>query len=87
VKYFDWDDAKNAKLRANRGIGFEDIVFHIDRGDVLAILGHPNRVGDAEALTTGDSRSLEQYGACLRRTVQEIEDVLAFAAMRSIASR
>ncbi len=23
VKYFDWDDAKNAKLRAERGIGFE----------------------------------------------------------------
>jgi len=22
VKYFDWDDAKNAKLRAERGIGF-----------------------------------------------------------------
>jgi hypothetical protein len=24
VKYFDWDDAENAKLRAERGIGFED---------------------------------------------------------------
>jgi hypothetical protein len=33
VKYFDWDDAKNAKLRAERGIGFEDVVFHIERGD------------------------------------------------------
>ena len=42
VKYFDWDDAKNAKLRAERGIGFEDIVFHIERGDVLDILEHPN---------------------------------------------
>ena len=31
VKYFDWDGAKNAKLRAERGIGFEDIVFHIER--------------------------------------------------------
>ena len=31
VKYFDWDDAKNAKLRAERGFGFEDIVFHIER--------------------------------------------------------
>jgi hypothetical protein len=27
VKYFDWDDAKNAKLRTERGIGFEDVVF------------------------------------------------------------
>jgi uncharacterized DUF497 family protein len=24
VKYFDWDDAKNAKLRTERGIGFEE---------------------------------------------------------------
>jgi uncharacterized DUF497 family protein len=42
VKYFDWDDAKNAKLRTERGIGFEDVVFHIERGEVLAILQHPN---------------------------------------------
>ena len=42
MKYFDWDDAKNAKLRAERGIGFEDIVFHIARGDLLDILKHPN---------------------------------------------
>jgi hypothetical protein len=24
VKYFDWDDGRNAKLRTERGIGFED---------------------------------------------------------------
>jgi predicted DNA binding CopG/RHH family protein/uncharacterized DUF497 family protein len=42
VKHFAWDDAKNAKLRANRGIGFEDIVFYIERGDLLDILEHPN---------------------------------------------
>ena len=42
MKYFDWDDAKNAKLRVERGIGFEDIVFHIERGDLLDILEHPN---------------------------------------------
>jgi uncharacterized DUF497 family protein len=42
VKYFAWDDAKNAKLKAERGIGFEDIVFHIERGDLLDILEHPN---------------------------------------------
>ena len=42
MKYFVWDDAKNAKLRVDRGIGFEDIVFHIERGDLLDILEHPN---------------------------------------------
>ncbi len=42
MKYFAWDDAKNAKLRKERGIGFEDVVFHIERGDPLDILKHPN---------------------------------------------
>ena len=42
MKYFDWDDAKNAKLRTERGIGFEEIVFHIERGNLLDILEHPN---------------------------------------------
>ena len=42
VKYFAWDDAKNAKLRKERGLGFEDMVFHIERGDVFDILEHPN---------------------------------------------
>ena len=43
MKFFAWDNAKNAKLRADRGIGFEDIVFHIERGDLLDILEHPHR--------------------------------------------
>jgi hypothetical protein len=38
LKYFHWYAARNANLRAERGIGFEDIVFHIDRGDLLDIL-------------------------------------------------
>ena len=42
MKYFAWDDAKNGKLRAERGIGFEEIVFHIERGGLLDILEHPN---------------------------------------------
>jgi hypothetical protein len=37
AKYFAWDDAKNAKLRKERDIGFEEIVFHIERGDLLDI--------------------------------------------------
>ena len=47
VKYFAWDDAKNARLKAERGIGFEEIVFHIERGDLLDILEHPNPERDA----------------------------------------
>jgi len=43
VKYFAWEDAKNEKLKAERGIGFEEIVFLIERGDLLDVLEHPNQ--------------------------------------------
>ena len=43
VKYFTWDDAKNEKLKADRGIGFEEIVFLIGQGHMLDILEHPNQ--------------------------------------------
>ena len=43
MKYFAWDDAKNEKLKAERGIGFEEIVFLIERGDLLEIVEHPNQ--------------------------------------------
>ena len=43
MKYFAWDDAKNEKLKLERGIGFEEIVFHIERGDLLDVLEHPNQ--------------------------------------------
>ena len=43
VKRFAWDEAKNRKLKGERDIGFEDVVFHIVRGDILDILDHPNQ--------------------------------------------
>lgn len=43
VKYFTWEDAKNEKLKAERGIGFEEIVFLIEQGNLLDILKHPNQ--------------------------------------------
>jgi uncharacterized DUF497 family protein len=41
VKYFSWNPEKNELLRNERGIGFEEIVFHIERGDLLDVLEHP----------------------------------------------
>lgn len=41
MKYFSWDDAKNEKLKVARGVGFEEIVFLIERGELLDILEHP----------------------------------------------
>ena len=40
---FDWSDEKDSKLREERGVGFQDVVFHIQQGDVLAITAHPNQ--------------------------------------------
>lgn len=43
MKFFAWDAEKNDRLRAERGISFEEILFHIERGDLLDILENPNQ--------------------------------------------
>jgi len=43
VKYFTWDDEKNQKLKSERNISFEEVVFFIDRGQLLDIIEHPNQ--------------------------------------------
>jgi uncharacterized DUF497 family protein len=39
---FDWNDDKNEILEQTRGVSFEDVVFHIQNGDVLDIIKYPN---------------------------------------------
>ena len=41
VKHFDWSDIKNTHLKAERGIGFEDIQTAIEAGRTLADIEHP----------------------------------------------
>jgi uncharacterized DUF497 family protein len=43
MKYYKWNYQKNEKLKAERGIGFEQVVMHIERGDVLDVVDHPNQ--------------------------------------------
>ncbi len=43
MKLFEWNSGKNAQLKEERGISFEDIVFYIDRGDVLDVVPHPQQ--------------------------------------------
>ncbi len=43
MKYFDWRLSKNEQLKAERDVLFEDVVFAIDRGDLLDIIEHPNK--------------------------------------------
>ncbi len=42
MKYFSWSPEKNEQLIRERGISFEEIVFHIERGDILDLLEQPN---------------------------------------------
>ena len=43
VKYFAWNQEENDFLKKERGISFEEIVFHIEKGDVADLLEHPNQ--------------------------------------------
>ena len=43
MKYYAWNPKKNNQLKKERGISFEDVVFHIGAGDVADILEHPNQ--------------------------------------------
>jgi len=42
VSDFDWSDEKNEFLKSTRGISFEDVIFHIQNGDVLDVLKDPD---------------------------------------------
>ena len=43
MKPYDWSDEKNEWLKRERGITFEDIVFHLARGGLLDTIAHPNQ--------------------------------------------
>lgn len=43
MKTFAWDEGKNELLKHERSVSFEEVVFHINNGDLLARLDHPNR--------------------------------------------
>jgi uncharacterized DUF497 family protein len=43
MKYYNWDEEKNKKLISERSISFEEVVFFIEKGNLLDILEHPNK--------------------------------------------
>jgi len=43
MKHFNWNNEKNEKLRAERGVSFEEAVLAIEQGQLLDILEHPNK--------------------------------------------
>ena len=42
MKYFDWDEEKNKRLKKERKISFESVVIAISEENVLDIVDHPN---------------------------------------------
>lgn len=42
MKHFNWDQNKNTLLKETRNISFEDVIFHIQRGEILDITGSHN---------------------------------------------
>lgn len=43
MKYFDWNDLKNAKLKAEREVCFEDVLRIIEENKVLSNEQHHNK--------------------------------------------
>ncbi|RPI92180.1 MAG: toxin [Chloroflexi bacterium] len=43
MKYFSWNEEKNALLKEERQVSFEDVVFYIEQGFLLDVLEKPNR--------------------------------------------
>ncbi len=42
MKPFRWNHGKNAELKTERGISFEEIVLAMEAGGILDIVRHPN---------------------------------------------
>lgn len=44
MKTFTWNEEKNRLLKEERGVSFEEVVFHLGAGDALDVFDHPNQV-------------------------------------------
>jgi uncharacterized DUF497 family protein len=43
MKYYTWNNDKNEKLKKERGISFEDVIYYIENKELCAILEHKNQ--------------------------------------------
>ena len=43
MDHYQWNPEKNEQLKAERGLSFEQMVMHIEGGDLLAVSEHPNQ--------------------------------------------
>ena len=43
MTYYKWNYEKNERLKAERGLSFEQVILHIERGDLIDVIEHPNQ--------------------------------------------
>lgn len=43
MRYYAWNPEKNEQLKRERGVSFEEVVFHIESGDEVDVFEHPNQ--------------------------------------------
>jgi uncharacterized DUF497 family protein len=43
MKTINWDTDKSLALKESRGVCFEDVVFHMEKGDILDDYEHPDQ--------------------------------------------
>lgn len=43
MKYLTWDEQKNAKLKFERNVSFDDVQIAVEEGRVFDVIKHPNK--------------------------------------------
>ncbi len=43
MHHYQWSVEKNAQLKAERGLSFDQVVMRIESGDLLDVYDHPNQ--------------------------------------------
>jgi uncharacterized DUF497 family protein len=43
MRFYSWNNDKNEKLKKERHISFEDVIYYIENGKLHAILKHKNQ--------------------------------------------
>ncbi len=43
MTYYKWNHDKNEGLKEERGLSFEQVILHIERGDLIDVIEHPNQ--------------------------------------------
>lgn len=43
MKYHIWNNEKNERLKRERGVSFEDVLYYIEHGSLISIVRHPNK--------------------------------------------